>query len=192
MILISRLSIGGACNNTFYEERKHYVYASLMGIRRAHWSFTVPIISVVDIGGGPVSMLLKTHGYTRATVLDPLPYPEWVRTRYEAVGISWVQAPGESASRVLLYERGEDRYDEAWSYNVAQHVTDPVSYYHQARLVARRVRVFEWVDIPPHEGHPHMLTANMLDEVLGTHGTVHDLSHGGCFGRAYAAIADGV
>ena len=64
----------GACNNTFYEERKHYVYASLMGIRRAHWSFTVPIISVVDIGGGPVSMLLKNSRVhasngTRSTAL---------------------------------------------------------------------------------------------------------------------------
>jgi hypothetical protein len=51
---------------------------------------------IADIGGGPVSMLLKSAGLgAGSVVVDPLGYPDWVLSRYAAKGIQYVQMRGE-------------------------------------------------------------------------------------------------
>jgi hypothetical protein len=74
----------GDCCNTFDEETKHFVYAKLMGIPRHGHGFSVDQKSILDLGGGPVSMLLKTKGFTKAKVVDPITYPQWTQLRYVA------------------------------------------------------------------------------------------------------------
>jgi hypothetical protein len=186
----------GDCTNTFYEERKHFVYASLMGIKRQHWSFVVPEGSrILDIGAGPCSMLLKTHGAGRRVVCDPLPYPAWVNARYALAGIEVMRGPGEAVIHGFSGE-AKKPFEEVWIYNCLQHVEDPKQIVRSAMDLAHLVRIFEWIDIPAHEGHPHMLTEQGLDEWLWLNsedeppwdgGTVTELSHDGCFGRAYSA-----
>jgi len=188
----------GDCSNTFYEERKHYVYASLMGIKRQHWDFVVPEHShILDIGAGPASMLLKTRGAKRRVVTDPLQYPAWVYLRYAMTGIEALHDPGETVIERFqnVLDGGHKPFDEVWIYNCLQHVEDPKLIIRNAMTLGRRVRIFEWIDLPPHDGHPHMLTASSLDEWLDegsnenwSGGDVTVLSHDGCFGRAYSAV----
>lgn len=159
----------GDCRNTFGEEYKQTVYAKAMGIQRIEGalypSYTVGNNkSVVDLGGGPVSLLLKTYSLDKAVVVDPCPYPDWVMRRYEQVNIDYVAKKAEEFET-------EDSFDEAWIYNVLQHVEDPEKAISVARSVATRVRIFEWVEWDePDEwsahGHPHVLHAEELSKWL--------------------------
>lgn len=180
----------GTCQNTYGEETKQFTYAHHMGLNRSHdgthspFSFDVQGESIIDIGGGPASILLKCRNLRRGMVVDPCDYPEWVATRYEAAGIEYLKLPGE---RVALADVGT--FDTALIYNVLQHVENPERVIKNALSVAHQVRLFEWIDIPPHEGHPHMLTEENLNAWLGTQGTVGVLrGENECYGKYYAAI----
>jgi hypothetical protein len=168
----------GNCCNTFDEDQKHYVYARFMGLKRVGYSFDVAGKRIIDIGGGPTSMLLKTIKLApRSLVVDPLHYPDWTYDRYSAKGIDSMICRGED-----IYEEG---YDEAWIYNCLQHTDDPELIIQNALRSAKTLRIFEWVDIPPHEGHPIELTKEKLDRWIGKEGQTIQLGESGCFGKAY-------
>lgn len=180
----------GNCVNTFDEEQKHFVYAEKMGLGRNHYSFLVPggATKIIDVGGGPTSMLLKTKGdLLGSIVVDPLAenYPDWVHARYDCRGITCIKGTGEGLSNLTA------QYDEAWMYNVLQHTEDPVRIVHNLKQVAKKVRIFEWIDIPPHEGHPHMLTEAMLNDAIGAKGTTGYLDgKNGCLGKYWAFFSN--
>jgi hypothetical protein len=155
----------GDCANTWHEEYKQQHYAILMGVNEyGHWPrYDLSCRSVVDIGGGPVSMLLKTVNGGRLTVADPCGYPKWVRDRYRAHDVNYAQMAAEDFAGV--------GYDEAWIYNVLQHVRDPERVAAVAGRAARTARVFEWTGIPADDMHPHVLTPEALDEWFGCEGT---------------------
>lgn len=173
-------SYWGNCCNTFDEEQKHYVYAKLMGIDVVGYSFDVKNKTILDIGGGPVSMLLKAVNLNRGKVVDPIAYPRWTVDRYAANGIEVVVKTGE--------EVDETGWDEVWIYNCLQHTEEPARIIDNALKAGKLIRLFEWVDIPAHEGHPHELTKNSLDRWLQTNGNEITLSQSGCYGKAYYAI----
>lgn len=181
------MTFWGDCSNTFHEEEKQIVYAPRLGLRPildcAHPpTFDLEGCSVIDIGGGPVSLLLKSVNRGRSVVADPAPYPNWVRQRYEECGIEFWAMPGESSS-ITGYS-----FDEAWIYNVLQHVVDPVKVIENARSIASTIRIFEWIDIDPYAGHPHLLTEILLDELLGAPGFTAQLNESGAVGHAYYGV----
>jgi len=188
----------GDCTNTFAEEAKQITYAHRMGLVNetdgGHWPlYNLRGMSVLDIGGGPTSMLLKTHGRGQCVVADPCPYPQWVHARYLVAGIGYRQIAGEelldpTASDNLVDHK---KFDEAWIYNVLQHTDDPKLIIKNARALANRVRIFEWIDIPPHPGHPHELKERTLNEWLGGVGTVEDMRvrpENGCNAIAFYGV----
>ena len=170
----------GDCTNTFDEERKHYVYARCMTLDRWHFSFDVHDRRILDIGGGPASILLKTVNLKEGKVCDPLRYPGWVYERYKVKNVKTEVVMGEDIT--------ETGWDEVWIYNVLQHTADPQRVIGNARRAAPMLRLFEWIDIPPHEGHPQMLTESLLTEWLGKPGQVGDFDESGCFGRAFYGV----
>lgn len=193
-------SYWGDCTNTFDEDQKHFVYAALMGIRQNGFAFSGMGLSILDIGGGPTSMLLKCRDLDdigRSAVVDPLmdKYPQWVRDRYACKGVRAITGSGEdiddafAADQIDRLPRLTLQFDEVWIYNVLQHVEDPAKVIANARAVAPVLRLFEWIDIPAHEGHPHMLTREKLDQWTGARGTTAVLAERGCFGKAYAVVA---
>lgn len=173
----------GDCLNTFGEERKHYVYAQRMGLEIVRESILAGGVTVLDIGGGPASMLLKVADRPRGCeVVDPLlmHWPSWVLERYEAAGIRYRAIRGEDIG-------DGERYDEAWIYNVLQHVDDPALVLSRARARAKRVRIFEWIGIPAYDGHPHELHARDLRRWLGDGDwRVEQLDESGCVGTAFS------
>ena len=176
-----------SCNfSTFGEEAKQLTYANLMGLvnepREGKWPvYDLAGKSVIDLGGGPVSMLLKTVNGGALTVVDPCPYPEWVGARYEAAGIVRYEQCAEGFDR-------DGGYDEAWLYNVLQHVESPRAVVETARRCARVVRVFEWVETETNVGHPHSLHASDLNDWLGGTGTVGMVNENGAVGLAYWGV----
>lgn len=179
----------GTCVNTFGEETKQITYAQRMGLKTVvtdgHWPvYDMLGKSVLDLGGGPVSMLLKCINLGVATVVDPCAYPPWIDERYAIAGINYYRVAAED----LLPTAGllpTPTFDECWIYNVLQHVRDPEQIIYNARASADLVRVFEWIDIPAHLGHPHELKAAQLSRWLGGYGTVETLDENGCVGRAF-------
>lgn len=183
----------GLCSNTYFEEQKQLVYAKYMGLLLENRGYGGPVFdargeSIVDIGGGPVSMLLKTVNREHAVVVDPCIYPGWVTQRYREASIYQDVTTAED------WEGWKERprpFDEAWIYNVLQHVEDPEAVVRTA-MHAKLVRIFEWVDTPPTLGHPHTLTAAALDSWLGRRGVVGYVNELGATGMAYWNIVPGV
>lgn len=176
----------GDCANTYHEEQKQLVYAPRIGLR-PEWggahppAFDLEGRSVIDIGGGPVSLLLKCQRHGRRTVVaDPGDFPQWVIDRYAYCGIEYWRTNGEDISGYT--------FDEAWIYNTLQHVNDPAKVIQVARELASTVRVFEWIDTEPYPGHPHTLTKDDLDEWLKGDGFATDLNESGAVGRAYYGV----
>ena len=170
----------GDCTNTFGEEEKQFVYAERMGLAPQHHAIDAAGKRILDIGGGPVSMLLKCRDLGAGMVIDPIRYPDWVYRRYDAKGIQYLQMDGEA-----VYFSG---FDEVWIYNVLQHCIDPATVIRNARAAAPVLRIFEWLDFPPHPGHPHMLTESAMNEWCGGRGTVKHLAERGCYGNSYAGV----
>ena len=174
------LSYWGDCCNTYDEETKQFVYAALMGLDRHHYSFNVHDKKILDIGGGPSSLLLKTFNLKAGKVIDPLRYPDWTIMRYAYKNIECWRQRGEDIQ--------EQNWDEVWIYNCLQHVDDPELIILNALKAGRILRLFEWIDIPPHPGHPQELTKNKLDKWIGTKGKTIDLAESGCYGKGYYAV----
>ena len=178
----------GSCRNTFSEEAKQSVYARLMGLswigsgdRLDNFGWSVAGKRIVDMGGGPVSMLLKTVGLAQGAVIDPLEFPPWIYDRYKAQNIRTYCAPAEDADKIYK----ANSFDEVWIYNVLQHVHDPAKIIANAKHLAPVLRIFEWIDMPVYPGHPHSLTKESLEGWIGAPGNTTRLNESGCFGRCF-------
>lgn len=181
----------GNCVNTFGEETKQLTYAQRMDLvsvnTDGHWPvYDMKGKSVLDLGGGPASILLKCVNLGTAKVVDPCEYPTWIVHRYHTAQIAYERAPAEE-----LVVPPDEAFDECWIYNVLQHVQDPEKIISNALLSAKLVRVFEWIDLPPHIGHPHELKAQSLTQWLGGYGTVEQMNENGCVGRAFYGVFHG-
>lgn len=175
----------GTCQNTFSEEARQITYAHLMGLVNTpdpytgRWpQYDLNGKSILDIGGGPSSLLLKTINGKTLTVVDPCDYPEWTKRRYALAGINVFIEPAEDFQTA-------ERFDEAWIYNVLQHVENPNQIIEMAKNHAKLLRIFDWVNTPPSLGHPHTLTKEWLDEIIGCEGTVMYVNENSAVGQAY-------
>lgn len=178
----------GNCANTYWEETKQRVYASKMGLQAQSINGKYPVYDlqgrlILDIGGGPVSMLLKCIN-KRGVVTDPCTYPEWTIKRYNDDGILFYNYPGEK----LVFDYS---FDEVWIYNVLQHTMDPGEIIARARSASSIIRIFEWIDEPVSIGHPQLLTEEKLNKWLGGIGKTEHLNESGCTGHAYFGIFKG-
>ena len=170
----------GDCCNTFDEDQKHYVYGRMMGLQQEHYSFKVNNKRILDIGGGPTSMLLKCKDLKEGKIIDPIQYPEWTTMRYLSKNINIEVIPGEECVDL--------GWDEVWIYNCMQHAIDPQKIIQNATKASTILRLFEWIDIPAHDGHPHELTEQNLNKWIGQKGNVITLSESGCYGKAYYGV----
>lgn len=177
------------CCNTLGEEIKQLEYAKHMGLEWTSQGGKMVIDakgkSILDIGGGPVSMLLKVVNSPDKVVVDPCEYPEWIGNRYDLAGITHIPLKGEEIHKL---NGGEDYFDEIWIYNCLQHADDPKRIIEIAKKATAKIRIFEWVLSEQNVGHPHVLTPDELDSWLGGHGTVERLSTNGCNGLAYFGV----
>ncbi len=184
----------GKCLNTFGEEAKQITYAHRMGLINEPQNGQWPVYdmkgkSVLDIGGGPNSILLKTINLSKQSgVVDPCPYPEWVKARYREANILFSSVMAEDLATYVGYN-----WDEAWIYNVLQHVKDPELVVKNALKQAKVVRIFEWLDAGVSEGHPHNLNQEDLRLWLGSPDGQVELLKGenGCNGWAFYGVFKG-
>ena len=174
----------GNCGNTLSEELKQRVYADHMGltlVRTGALGFGYDLHGkrILDIGGGPVSILLKSVNGT-GTVIDPCRFPDWVTQRYAANNIAFYRRAGEQLD--FPYRC----FDEVWIYNVLQHTDDPSQIIAKAKNLAPCLRIFEWVDLPAYPGHPQEITQSKLEAWIGMPGKISDFAgENECYGKAF-------
>jgi SAM-dependent methyltransferase len=164
------------------EIAKSQFIAGLLGIHNMRGK------RVLDVGCGPLSLLLRVP--TRGSVaLDPLDFGPGLEARYKAAGIERAICKGEEY-------KGTD-FDEAWIYNCLQHTEDPAKVVAMAANAAKRVRVFEWINIPPYQGHLHMITITLVSAalrasgkspIMESTGTLADHSENHLVGEFYTCI----
>jgi hypothetical protein len=190
------LQYWGNCTNTYCEETKQFVYAELMGFEVFDYQVNANNCSVIDIGGGPSSLLLKTINLKRGLVVDPISYPAWTRARYEAKGIQVAVCSGEdiqinNESKICLpcHLNTHEKFDEVWIYNCLQHVIDPELILFNARRSAKRLRIAEWINCPSDEMHPWCLTETSLVKWIGGlfNYEITDLNRSNCYGTMFHA-----
>jgi len=160
----------GTCANTYGEETKQFLYMDRMGFEPYHdgkspFAYRGDGRSFLDIGGGPISVLLKVVGARQRVVVDPCRYPDWVYARYRAEGIECALVPAEDLAV-------SGKVDVCLIYNVLQHVRDPGKVIENALGICESLHVFEWVGMPAHPGHPHRLSQADLERWTGLKGTV--------------------
>ena len=156
------------CVNSYQEESKQIDYAKRMGLIVESRSPHYPVIdfhnkTVVDIGGGPYSLLLKGINVT-GTVVDPLDIPQWCKDRYKAANITFVQAKVED------FDTGH--YDIGLLYNCLQHTENPQKIIENMRKICDIIYIHEWLDTPISEGHIQTITKYNLDKWLDADGLV--------------------
>lgn len=167
----------GTCQNTYGEETKQLTYAKFMGLQQSinpngSPCFNMVGKSVLDIGGGPVSMLLKCFNLAHGYVVDPCSYPDWVFERYKAAYISVIPIKAEDLFHSSVWDRHLDHVDEVWIYNCLQHVEDPRVILQKVKSIGKVLRIFEWVGAGVSPGHPHDLTKELFDREIGLGGCV--------------------
>lgn len=186
----------GDCTNTYCEETKQFVYAELMGLKPNAYTIDASECSILDIGGGPSSLLLKALRFKLGLVVDPLQYPAWTIDRYNSKGILVSTSGGEdikinNKSQVVVpdLETTFPIFDEVWIYNCLQHVIDPELILFNARRSAKLIRIAEWVNCPPDEMHPWVLNESDLKKWIGTNlGQVTELNRDNCWGQMFHAV----
>lgn len=177
------------CVNTLREEFLQFSYAKRMGLEtfydgRSPYNIDMKGKSVLDIGGGPISLLLKCQN-VRGYVADPCYFPFWVGERYRAAGINYTVVKGEDV------KTRHREFDEVWIYNVLQHTVSPTEVLINAMHSGKIIRIFEWIDAGISPGHPHELKEELLNEWLGGKGTVEMINEHGAVGKCYYGVFNG-
>lgn len=179
----------GNCVNSYNEETKQYIYARLMGLDvykvnyfgQMGWNFGDK--NILDVGCGPYSLLMKSNAKLKVGI-DPCSYPEWVRMRYEAADVTFIQVVAEEW-------KTHEVFDEVLIYNCLQHTINPKKIIENVLACSKIVRIFEWVEQGISDGHIHDLHANELDEWLKGSGKTEYIEIGPCVGMAYWGIFKG-
>lgn len=173
----------GDCLDTVGEELKQQTYASKMGLS----SRNLEGKTVLDIGGGVISLLLKFKNRGSCCVVDPITAPNWVHSRYKENNIRFINGKAEDISLMKL-----PIFDEIWIYNCLQHTEDPKKIIKNIKKLSKVIRIFEWVEEPISPGHINVLHEKQLNTWLGGEGKVEVLNDSnGCHGSAYFGVFKG-
>jgi 2-polyprenyl-3-methyl-5-hydroxy-6-metoxy-1,4-benzoquinol methylase len=154
------------------EQLKQLTYAKYLKLDFIHDGSSPYVIdktglNIMDIGGGPVSLLLKTIA-NKKLVVDPCGFPEWVDGRYKANGVQLQHKDGETLNRI----NNRSIYDEVWMYNVLQHTDDPKKIFENIYKVLKpggTFRFLDWIDTPTNVAHPISLSYNDLSAWLSNY-----------------------
>jgi hypothetical protein len=140
---------------------KQNTYAKEMGITDTTEFDNIDLNgkSVIDIGAGPISLLLRSVNFSAATGIEPLFYSDEVDQLYKAHGVELKRIPAEDIDETVIY-------DEVWMYNCLQHTMSPAKILNKIKTLGKRIRIFEWLDIPEHEGHPQEMKIEHFVDIL--------------------------
>jgi 2-polyprenyl-3-methyl-5-hydroxy-6-metoxy-1,4-benzoquinol methylase len=116
--------------------------------------------TILEIGGGryPLTGSIKTK---KSVNIEPL----W--DKYPNEDKVWANKNKVISISTTLEELVVDKiYDEIWFFNILQHVIDPKSLLEKAKSCAKKIRVFEPINVPTDSMHLHVLTPETFTDVF--------------------------
>lgn len=159
-------------NNQYDYELNHHINIENFAQDRAAHSFMKRELEIVpdqkgkrilDVGGGPQSMLLDCFDFEYGEVVDPINYPQHIKklsSLYPACNITFTHSSIED------YENKEV-FDEVWCYNVLPHAKDKYLFFNSILRCVRDggiLRIMEpWN--PGYEGHPLKVDGNTFNYI---------------------------
>jgi ubiquinone/menaquinone biosynthesis C-methylase UbiE len=158
------------------ETLKHQdIYMQALGITQDYYyepdrSLNMSGLNVLDVGGGPASILLRTNnnlpnrphdGLNKGVVIDPVMITDHQKMRYDFHDIEFIE---DQAENIDKYYSEKGFFDECFIYNCLQHVVDPLKILDKITAVSKRIRIAEPLNVPTDHMHLHMFTENYFDE----------------------------
>jgi len=165
----SELNFWSLYANHIGEQIKQTFCAKYMGIEfQQNHLYNLQGKNILEIGAGPVGLSLRCYN-GRRKIIDPLEYPQWVWDRYNYFGVEIEKIGAED-----IQEAG---WDEVWILNTLQHVDDLAKTISKIKTSAKVLRIFDWLNIPIDEGHPNLLTKEILDDSFDINGNTIIINH---------------
>lgn len=126
---------------------------------------SLPNTSVLDVGCGPLSLLLRIPtAFGRSAALDPIDYSYInMEQQYAKMNIRRLIKKGEDLSR------DDGFWDQAWCYNCLQHVQDPIKIIHNCLDVCNTFKIFEWMH-GVCDGHLWEISQQLIEHAVGSKG----------------------
>jgi 2-polyprenyl-3-methyl-5-hydroxy-6-metoxy-1,4-benzoquinol methylase len=152
----------GELNQYQYDKEGDYKHAVYV-ILRDHFSINpetdLKDKKVLESGGGCYPSSYFCSDLKKAVNVEPLyeNFPEAVKQKLSDKGVECVAVAFEDyKSRI--------KFDEIWFFNVLTHVKDPTLQLENAKKMTKTIRVFEPLDTPINNEHPHTLTYDFFVE----------------------------
>lgn len=139
------------------QEDGYYRHAKVMALEEDNPSK----ITVIDIGGGPLSLTLH-HDLLYCLVVDPIPVTGKFLKKYTERNTLFEEDTAEH----YLENYNWLPFDEVWMYNCLQHVIDPEYILDNLYKVGKVLRISEPTNTPTNDMHPHTFTPNWLETKL--------------------------
>lgn len=139
------------------QENGYYRHADVMFLRRDNPS----LVTVIDIGGGPLSLTLN-HALGHCLVVDPIKPPQKNLDEYRDRHIWFEQDLAES----FIEGYDGEPFDEVWMYNCLQHTIDPEFILNNLFKVGKVLRISEPTLTPTNALHPHTFIPEWYHEKL--------------------------
>ncbi|MGA1048491.1 MAG: hypothetical protein ACO3UU_10790, partial [Minisyncoccia bacterium] len=84
-----------------HQIQTQYTFAYYMGLFNYRTTPNIHVFdlqgkSILDVGGGPYSILLKCINYKKAKIIDPCKFPEWIYQRYKSKNIEFENIMAEN------------------------------------------------------------------------------------------------
>lgn len=117
---------------------------------------------ILDIGGGPKSLLMGTFGYGTSTIIDPVDYPAHIEGLGNLLASKKITFRNCTAEDIV---DEYDNYDEVWCYNTIPHTDTPEKFL--LSLVRKLkdggiIRIMEPMH-KPYLNHPTEVTKELFD-----------------------------
>lgn len=119
--------------------------------------------TIIDVGSGPIGPLLHcTNLSNKSTCIEPLieKYHPIVKKRYIDHNLQVFGGPFED----YIFE---EKVDEVWFFNILQHCIDPELCLIKAKENSQIIRIFEPIDLPTNNEHPHSFNEQWFKNILG-------------------------
>tara|TARA_B100001758_G_C18253644_1_gene527177 strand:- start:10 stop:942 length:933 start_codon:yes stop_codon:yes gene_type:complete len=114
--------------------------------------------TILDIGGGPHSILLDCNDFKKGVIVDPIDYRETFEGLSEVFGKCNIEfVPTEMEN----YKSKGETFDEVWCYNVLPHADDEKEFFDSLLKCCKKgtiIRITEPINLLPYEGHPLYVT----------------------------------
>lgn len=125
---------------------------------------------IVDMCGGPSSLLLRCKNFKRAMIIDPGDFPDFIVNRYKENNIEILKIPAEEFDYKILEEYKENHHIETWFYNALAHCFQPYIILKNAMENSNIIRMIEGCNMGINIQHPQNLTQEEFEEILGQRG----------------------